>query len=58
MVPGTLFAIGRDAPTGLRASITAPASQRELSLALSRLRTNEPQWRGDQGLTRRPAIAS
>jgi DNA-binding transcriptional MocR family regulator len=58
MVPSSLFAVGRDAPTGLRASITAPASQRELSLALSRLKTNEPRWRGDQGLTRRPAIAS
>jgi DNA-binding transcriptional MocR family regulator len=58
MVPSSLFAIGRDAPTGLRASITAPASQRELSLALSRLKANELQWRGDQGLTRHPAIAS
>jgi DNA-binding transcriptional MocR family regulator len=58
MVPSSLFAVGRDAPTGLRASITAPASQRELSLALSRLKANEPQWRGDQGLTRRPAINS
>src|SRR4029077_18760948 len=58
MVPGSLFAIGRDAPTGLRAIITAPASQRELSLALSRLKANELQWRGDQGLTPRPAIAS
>jgi DNA-binding transcriptional MocR family regulator len=58
MVPSSLFAVGRDAPTGLRASITAPASQRELSLALSRLKANEAQWRGDQGLTRRPAIAS
>ena len=58
MVPSSLFAVGRDTPTGLRASITAPASQRELSLALSRLKANEAQWRGDQGLTRRPAIAS
>ena len=59
LVASSVFAVGRDAPTGLRASITAPGSRRELSLALSRLNASKAQWRCDPAdLTRRHAVAS
>jgi DNA-binding transcriptional MocR family regulator len=59
LVASSVFAVGRDAPSGLRASITAPGSRRELSLALSRLKASEAQWRCDPAdLTRRHAVAS
>lgn len=58
MVPSGLFAVSRDAPTGLRASITAPASRRELSLALTRLKASELHWRSERDLMRRTSVAS
>ena len=58
LVAGSLFAVGRDAPTGLRASITAPASRRELSLALSRLKGCEAAWRDERLRSLRRAAAS
>ena len=36
LVASSVFAVGREAPTGLRARITAPASRGELRLAHSR----------------------
>ncbi|HEX3065286.1 MAG TPA: hypothetical protein VHQ39_07380, partial [Dongiaceae bacterium] len=57
MVAGSVFAIGRDAATGLRASITAPSTRRELSLALSRLKAGEQEWRAEP-LPRQRAVAS
>jgi DNA-binding transcriptional MocR family regulator len=57
LVASSLFAIGRDAATGLRASITAPSTRRELSLALSRLKAGEQEWRAEP-LPRQRAVAS
>jgi DNA-binding transcriptional MocR family regulator len=47
LVAGSLFAVGREVPTGLRASIAAPASWRELSLALARLKGCAAEWRAE-----------
>ncbi len=57
MVAGSVFAVGRDAPTGLRASIAAPGTRRQLSLALARLKAAEAEWRNPRPVPRH-AMAS